>query len=101
LFFRKSKAYSRGSLLKTHLHTFSAPNVKDQLDNLSIPTLIVCGMEDRMTPLQYSEFLRDHIAGARLEVIPNAGHMVMLEQPNRVSDLMADFLNSIPRRFGK
>jgi len=46
--------------------------------------------------LRYSEFLRDQIAGARLEVVPNAGHMVMLEQPEVVSNLLADFLNSIP-----
>jgi len=92
---------TRPAVLYGDLMACDAFDVKDQLDNLLIPALIVCGMEDRMTPLQYSEFLRDHIAGARLEVIPNAGHMVMLEQPNRVSDLMADFLNSIPRRFGK
>jgi pimeloyl-ACP methyl ester carboxylesterase len=51
--------------------------------------------------LHYSEFLRDHIAGARLEVIPNAGHMVMLEQPDRISDVIADFLNSISYRVSK
>ena len=49
-----------------------------------------------MTPLRYSEFLRDHIAGAHLEVVPNAGHMVMLEQPDVVSTLLANFFNSIP-----
>jgi pimeloyl-ACP methyl ester carboxylesterase len=53
-----------------------------------------------MTPLHTSEFLRDHIAGARLEVVPNAGHMVMLEQPDRVSGLLADFFNSIPYHSG-
>ena len=53
-----------------------------------------------MTPLPYSEFLCDHIAGARLVVVPNAGHMVMLEQPDAVSGLLADFLNSIPHHSG-
>jgi pimeloyl-ACP methyl ester carboxylesterase len=92
---------TRPAVLYGDLLACDAFDVKDQLDNLSIPTLIVCGMDDRMTPLHDSQFLRDHIAGARLEVISNAGHMVMLEQPDRISDLMADFLNSIPRRVGK
>jgi pimeloyl-ACP methyl ester carboxylesterase len=66
-----------------------------QLSELSIPTLIVCGSEDRMTPLRHSEFLRDHIQGARLAVVPNAGHMVMLEQPAAVADLLSDFLHTL------
>ena len=92
---------TRPAVLYGDLMACDAFDVRDQLGNLLIPTLIICGREDRMTPLHYSEFLRDHIAGARLEVIPNAGHMVMLEQPDRISDVIADFLNSIPYRVSK
>jgi len=92
---------TRPAVLYGDLLACDAFDAEDQLDNLSIPTLIVCGLDDRMTPPRYSQFLWDHIAGARLDVISNAGHMVMLEQPDRVSDLMAGFLNSIPCRVGK
>jgi pimeloyl-ACP methyl ester carboxylesterase len=86
---------TRPAVLYGDLMACDAFNETNQLSKLSLPTLIVCGSEDQMTPLRYSEFLRDHIAGARLEVVPNAGHMVMLEQPDVISNLLADFINSI------
>ena len=90
----------RSTVLYGDLMACDTFDAMDQLSKLSHPTLIVCGSEDQMTPLGYSEFLRDHISGARLEVVPNAGHMVMLEQPDIVSNLLADFLNSIPYHSG-
>jgi pimeloyl-ACP methyl ester carboxylesterase len=47
----------------------------------TIPTVIVCGAEDRMTPPAYSEFLRAHMPGAQLARLENAGHMAPVEQP--------------------
>jgi pimeloyl-ACP methyl ester carboxylesterase len=70
-------------------------NVMDKLKKLNAPTLIVCGEEDRMTPLKYSEYLCDGISGAHLETIPGAGHMVMLEQPAKVADVLNRFLNTL------
>ena len=72
-----------------------------RLDEVSVPTLVVCGAEDKLTPVKYSEFLRDHIAGARQLTIPDAGHMVMLEQPQAFSDVLADFVDTIPYRVGQ
>ncbi len=59
------------------------------------PTLILCGMDDRMTPVRYSQYLADSIPGAILKTIPDAGHMVMLEQPRMVAKALADFLASL------
>jgi pimeloyl-ACP methyl ester carboxylesterase len=47
----------------------------------SIPTVIICGAEDRMTPPAFSEFLLAHMAGAQLARVENAGHMAPVEQP--------------------
>ena len=69
-------------------------NVMNQLKKLNTPTLILCGEEDRMTPLKYSEYLRDEISGAHLETSPGAGHMVMLEEPAKVADTLGRFLNT-------
>lgn len=76
-------------------------NVMDRLSQIAAPTLVICGSEDKMTPLKFSEFLRDHIPGAHLEVVPNAGHMVMLEQPQAVANALAAFLDAIPYRPGQ
>lgn len=47
----------------------------------SLPTVILCGEKDRMTPPAYSQFLVAHMAGAQLALIENAGHMAPVEQP--------------------
>ena len=91
---------TRPTVLYGDLMACEAFDVMNQLCKLSLPALMVCGSDDRMTPLPYSEFLCDHIAGARLEVVPNAGHMVMLEQPDVVAGILADFLNSISHHSG-
>jgi pimeloyl-ACP methyl ester carboxylesterase len=91
---------TRSTVLYGDLMACDAFDAMGQLSKLSRPTLIICGSDDTMTPLRYSEFLRDHIAGARLEVVSNAGHMVMLEQPDLGSGLLADFFNSIPYHSG-
>ena len=76
-------------------------NAMDQLSKISAPTLVLCGDKDQMTPPKYSEFLRDNIAGARMEVVPNAGHMVMLEQPEKAAGILDDFLNTISYQPGQ
>jgi pimeloyl-ACP methyl ester carboxylesterase len=54
----------------------------------------LCGAEDAMTPLKFSEALGDGILGAQLEIVPEAGHMLMLEQPDAVAKSLEQFLNT-------
>lgn len=70
-------------------------DVRDYLEQIEQPTLIICGEEDRMTPLRFSEFLHEKIPNSQLNIIPDAGHMVMLEQPVMVAKLIKGFLNEI------
>jgi len=72
-----------------------------QLGQIKTPTMIVCGAEDKMTPLKYSEFLHNQIANSRLHVVENAGHMVMAEQPDAAADLLKQFIDSLPPRARK
>lgn len=65
------------------------------LERIAAPTTLICGEEDRMTPPWHSEFLRGKIPGAQLDIVPAAGHMVMLEQPERVAGDIDRFLNGI------
>ena len=62
---------------------------------IKAPALIVCGSDDRMTPLRYSEVMHSRIKNSMLHIINGAGHMVMLEQPLMVAKLLDLFLNSI------
>jgi pimeloyl-ACP methyl ester carboxylesterase len=61
------------------------------------PTLVLAGSADRMTPLREGRALRGLIAGARLEILEGAGHMMMLEQPDATLDPLAAFLSEQDR----
>jgi pimeloyl-ACP methyl ester carboxylesterase len=67
-------------------------DVMERVGHLTAPTLVVCGTKDRMTPIKYSIYLRDRIAGASLQLVEGAGHMVMVERPQAVVRALSDFL---------
>jgi pimeloyl-ACP methyl ester carboxylesterase len=92
---------TRSTVLYGDFLACDAFNVTDQLSKISAPTLVLSGMEDKMTPSKYSEFLRDQIPRARMELLPDAGHMAMLEQPDKVARILNDFLNIIPYQPGQ
>jgi 3-oxoadipate enol-lactonase len=60
--------------------------------NIKAPTLVVCGADEGQAFKDAAHWLRDHVAGARLEVIPSAGHASVLEQPVRIETLLREFL---------
>jgi pimeloyl-ACP methyl ester carboxylesterase len=65
------------------------------LARLRVPTLVVAGADDGVTPVAASEALAAGIAGARLEVIAGAGHQAPLEQAERFNALVADFAGTL------
>jgi pimeloyl-ACP methyl ester carboxylesterase len=67
-------------------------DVRDRVKAITAPTLVVAGEADRMTPLKYATFLAQQIPAARLHVVPEAGHMVMLEAADAVTLAILDFL---------
>ena len=71
-------------------------DVSDRVSNVTLPTLILVGRHDAMTPPPLSAFLHAQIAGSTLVEIDGAGHNVMLEQPDAVARSLAQFLDSIP-----
>lgn len=68
---------------------------RSDVEGIDLPSLIICGAVDRMTPVKYSEFLRDSTPRSQLAVIPDAGHMVMLEQPAAVAAAVREFLDRL------
>ena len=64
----------------------------DAAAKVACPTLILCGGQDRMTPKRDAEALRAAIADARLEIIADGGHMMMIEEPDRTLDALKVFL---------
>ncbi|HPZ65628.1 MAG TPA: alpha/beta hydrolase, partial [Bacillota bacterium] len=64
----------------------------DRLPEIEAPTLIICGTEDRLTPVKYSRYLHQTIPRSQLVELEGAGHMVMLEAPEQVNRAIAVFL---------
>jgi pimeloyl-ACP methyl ester carboxylesterase len=73
----------------------------DDVRQIALPTLILCGEEDGITPPDMARRVEAANAealgaGARLELLPKAGHMIYLEATDAVSTLLRDFAASIP-----
>ncbi len=71
-------------------------DLSESLPEISHPTQIICGAEDKLTPPKYSKYLLENLPNARLEVIPDAGHMVMLEKPHQVAACIENFIEKLP-----
>ncbi|MEU1847951.1 alpha/beta hydrolase [Streptomyces sp. NPDC019990] len=57
-----------------------------------LPVLVLAGVQDLVTPSEHSEAIADVLPGAELVLVPDAGHLVMLEHPAVVTDRLADLL---------
>ena len=72
-----------------HDHTADLPSVP-------VPTLILVGQHDAITPPSSAEVMNKAIPRSKMVVIPDAGHMTPMEQPERVTQAMREFLDSLP-----
>lgn len=88
-------AEARPSVLLGDFMACNEFEVSDRLEEIHQPTLVITGTDDKMTPVRFAQFLADKIAEARLELIAQAGHMVMLEQPVLTANLLSDFISRL------
>ena len=67
------------------------------LKEITVPTLILCGKEDKITPLSQSEFMLKSITNSTMKSIDNAGHLSNLEQPEEFNKHLSNFINNIAK----
>lgn len=67
-------------------------DMMNEVEKICLATLVICGNEDELTPVKYSRFLHRRITGSRLEILPDAGHLVMLEAPETFNEKVAAFI---------
>lgn len=70
-------------------------DIMNRIGEIKVPTLVICGREDQMTPVKYSEYLKEHIGNSSLHVIEGAGHMVTVEKPDEVNRWIEEFVGGI------
>lgn len=91
----KGKRELKDTAASTYYADFSACNkfdVMDRLQQITKPVLILCGSEDRLTPVKYSRYLEEKLPDGKVELIDGAGHMVMLEKPDQVNQAITVYL---------
>ena len=76
------------AIVRADFQACNAFNICDRLHEVTCPTLIICGDNDRLTPLVYSEQLHTSIANSRLNVVPGGSHMLMLEEAALFNEML-------------
>jgi pimeloyl-ACP methyl ester carboxylesterase len=71
-------------------------DLTQSIEQIHVPTLIICGADDKMTPPSLSSYLKDQIPGAQLAKIEDAGHFVMMENPEVFNEVLENFIQSVP-----
>jgi len=71
------------------------PDRTADLPSIAVPTLILVGDRDRITPLSNAQTMRDKIPNSQLTLIKGAGHMSPMEQPAQVNQAIGRFLGAL------
>jgi 3-oxoadipate enol-lactonase len=95
IYLKKLKENSRKHIVKAVEGVIYRKSVLHELKNISCPTLILVGDEDKPAPLAKSEMIKAEISQAILQVIPQSGHTSTLEAPEYVNHKILNFLNSL------
>lgn len=82
----------RASTLAPQSEEFRGMSGYVDMATVRVPTLVVCGTEDQITPRAMSQELAQGIAGARLAMIEDAGHLSNIERPEQFNEVVWEFL---------
>lgn len=69
------------------------PDQCETLKTVRVPTLILCGREDILCPVDYHELMHVLVPGSTLTIIEKAGHLSVLEQPGPTNEALRKWLN--------
>jgi pimeloyl-ACP methyl ester carboxylesterase len=70
-------------------------DITERVHQIKLPTLIICGELDVMTPVKYANYLGAKITDSRVVIVPKAGHFVLAEKPEVVNEAIEDFVRGL------
>ena len=91
----RQTAANRAGVVLGDLRACDAFDVIDRLGSIEAPTVAICGEEDQLTPPKYARFFGERIKGARVVVVPGAGHYVQVEQPDATTAALRDLVTAV------
>ncbi|MBN2794546.1 MAG: alpha/beta fold hydrolase [Clostridia bacterium] len=77
------------SLYKTFLEDVE---MTEELDQITCPTLVVCGENDILKPIKFSQIISEKIKGAEFAIIPDCGHVTIFEKPDVLNSILLGFV---------
>lgn len=80
------------ALIRQHAALMGRPDNRPFLPSIRCPTLVLVGREDALTPVAMAEEIAARIPGARLEIVPDCGHLSTLERPEAVNRALRAWL---------
>lgn len=83
---------------KQALHAIVTTDFRSVLSKITVPTLVIVGEDDVVTPPSASEFLAKNIPGSVLVKIPQAGHLTNIEKPTEFNAILRPFLTQHAQR---
>jgi pimeloyl-ACP methyl ester carboxylesterase len=76
----------------------NAFDVSERLGSLKVPMLAITGAADVMTPPKYAQFFADRVPGATARILPDAGHLAMVEHPHETNAEIRAFVEQMGTR---
>jgi pimeloyl-ACP methyl ester carboxylesterase len=67
----------------------------NQVHEIDVPTLIVVGENDALTPVKYSQYLNENIKSSKMVKILEAGHLAMMEKPEEFNHAVQSFVRTL------
>jgi len=77
------------------LHSNYSNSVSSDLKTMGKPALIIWGEKDAQIPLKFAQRLHREMAGSRLVIVPDAGHMSLFDAPQQVASALSDFVERL------
>ncbi|TFG49147.1 MAG: alpha/beta hydrolase [Anaerolineales bacterium] len=92
---KKQMLKLRPSVLAGDFRACDLIDQSGELGKVQVPTMVLVGDEDKMTPVRYSEELRDGIKGSELKLVRGSGHMLPLEKPDQTTIHLREFIDRV------
>ncbi len=88
-------AVGKEGFLRQQQAILDRPDSRGSLAQIGCQTLVLCGCQDQLTPVELHEEMAAEVVNARLVVIEDCGHLTTLERPEQVTEAMATWLQQV------
>lgn len=87
--------YLQGDVMRETFRIVVAEDLTSFLFKISVPTMIIWGEKDKMTPLSDAHTINQGVSGSKLEILKNVGHNPHQESPEKLADIIEGFVKTL------